>query len=70
MHCSMLRNGQLGGEPASDGHNKIRFVIEIFTKWLSKDKPKVQQTWENLTECLEDAGLDEDVVQEIKDNLD
>ena len=56
-------------EPASDEHNKMRFVLEGLTKWLSKEEPKVQPTWENLTECLEDAGLKKEIVKEIKDNL-
>ena len=49
---------------------KLRFVLDVLNKWLSTDNPKLQRTWNSLTECLGDAELDASVVQDIRDNLD
>ena len=56
-------------QPEAGDEHKLRFVLEVLTKWLSTEKPKTDPTWENLTECLEDAGLNKDAVKDIRNNL-
>ena len=49
---------------------EMRFVLQVMNKWLTTENPKVQQTWGELTNCLEKAGLDKAVIKDIQDNLD
>ena len=64
----LLDSKDCPAQPES-GQHKMKFVLEVMIKWLSKENPKVEHTWKDLIKCLNEAGLDEAVIKDIQDNL-
>ena len=64
----LLDSKDCPAQPESDQH-KMKFVLEVMIKWLSKENPKVEHTWKDLIKCFNEAGLDEAVIKDMQDNL-
>ena len=50
------------------GNDSLSFVQAVLEKWICKSGSAVPCTWENLIECMKDAGLDGYMVQLISEN--
>ena len=50
------------------------FVRAAFNKWLSRDDDNEEEdsipcTWEALIKCVDDAGLNRDLLKELSNNV-
>ena len=50
------------------------FVRTTFGRWLSRDDDNEEEdsmpcTWEALVKCVDDAGLNRDLLKELSDNV-
>ena len=51
-----------------------KFVRAVFSKWLSRDDDDEEEdsipcTWEALVKCVDDAGLNRDLLKELSNNV-
>lgn len=70
----MLFNDRLTVRKLRKEHeNDDEFVRAAFSKWLSRDddnedEESVPCTWEALIQCVNDAGLDGELVKDLRNN--
>ena len=73
--AQMLLNDRVTVMKLCKRHNDDdEFVQAAFNKWLSRDDDDEEEdsipcTWEALVKCVDDAGLNRDLLKELRNNV-
>ena len=65
----LLKNDEKRRVLLNNTGNKTECTLAVLNQWLSEPNPKIQHTWEWLLDCLSDAGVDENVLQDIEAHI-